>query len=559
MPAEVDPAVADLREVLDLGLAHGGELLTAGEALVLRRLRAIDGPAASLYARLSARKPSVFHVPSLTVRRVPDLQAAIAVLEDQGLADGLVPWSERAKHLRMPQLIEGCRRKGLPTSGRRSALVERLSPHAGYCEGRWVRIRHKALVARMERLAFLVPWPDRATLVLARIGVTRWPTYEITSGAASFRDRRAMVAWEALLSENTPEEALAALARGDAQGAAGLDLSRSLVSSLRERCDALLKRRDEASLDEAIIWLTRLAEGGHGGTASHLIALSKALERKGLHADAFARLQAALPVARPSEAVAARRSGRRLAKRLKRGFPPARPLDPPRQRDLKLELVEGKEGRRPLWRGADGRALEIEPAVVSKLAEHGCRALYGEGAPWSTLVAVLCADLLLMKVPGALPARFLSGPLDLGTPSFRARRAEAFDALLAAIDEGRAPEIVARNDARHRGARLVGARWDSADEETLLALACAMPPRGLRCLVEALLTAGMGAASGLPDLAVFPGERVRLPFAWPGFLPKTLLLAEIKGPGDTVRDAQRIWHDRLLKAGVCVELWQVSS
>lgn len=51
----MDPAVADLRHVLKLGLERGGALLTAGERLVAERLLELDEEAARLYALLSLR------------------------------------------------------------------------------------------------------------------------------------------------------------------------------------------------------------------------------------------------------------------------------------------------------------------------------------------------------------------------------------------------------------------------------------------------------------------------------------------------------------------------
>ena len=63
--------------------------------------------------------------------------------------------------------------------------------------------------------------------------------------------------------------------------------------------------------------------------------------------------------------------------------------------------------------------------------------------------------------------------------------------------------------------------------------------------------------AGLPDLVVCPGPAVRLPDAFPSQLPEGLLLAEVKGPGDTLRDAQVVWIDHLLARGATVEVWKV--
>jgi hypothetical protein len=552
-----DPAVEDLREILELGLAHGGELLTAGELAIVGRIQGLQGEAASLYARLSARRPEVFHLPALTVRYVEDLPGALAVLERLELADGLVPWSVRARHLRRSELALACRALSLPATGRKAELAQRLAPHRDFAPGRWVRLRHRGLVRRLEQMAFLRPWPDRSLLVLSRMGVVRWPEYALTSGAGAFGHRRALLSWEALLQgELQPEEALDALARGTALGGGGLDLRPWLVGALREAA-ALVERRGEPQTAER--WYRALVEGGHVRAGKVAVRWARTVEKQGRPADALAIVRSAMRGALPSEQVALRRMGRRLARSLRTGFAPARPLQSPRVRQLRLLPASRATSSRPRWQGPEGEALTVEAAVLRHLARAGRRALHAEGTPFCTLATALCAELYFLPVPGALPVRFLAGPLDLGTPQFRARRAEPLQQLLSAIDRGEAPELVARADARWRGTRLHGARWDVVDAPTLVELARGLGPAGTRTLVEAFLEHGLGQSAGLPDLVVLPGERVRLGFAWPGWLPETLLLVEIKGPGDTVRDEQRVWHDRLLAARVPVELWEVAS
>ena len=68
---------------------------------------------------------------------------------------------------------------------------------------------------------------------------------------------------------------------------------------------------------------------------------------------------------------------------------------------------------------------------------------------------------------------------------------------------------------------------------------------------------GWRARRGLPDLLILPGPEVRLCQAEPADLGSGLLLAEVKGPGDQVRDAQAAWFDALLTAGAPVELWKI--
>lgn len=548
-----DPAVDDLREVVRLGLARGGELLTAGEALIARRIEALDGETAALYARLSKRSKSCFHLPSLTVRGITDPIAGCAALCEAGLADGLVPWKERLRHLPRPRLVEACRAWSLATSGLKADLVQRLESHTDPFGDRWIRIRHRELVARLERWAFLRPWPDPATPILERLGLIRWPTYPLTPGSGLYPDRRSLLAWEALLAAPmTADLALEALRTGTGRATAGLDLRRTLVRVVRHEAHAHERAGDPA---RAASLYRALADEGFERRGKIAVRHARAEEVAGRPTEALAVLRAAQNEARPSEQVAIARAGRRLARAVRSGFPPAIPLVAPRVRSLRLDPA-GSAGGRPLWRSSQG-PRPVEDAVRAVLSDLGRRAVRAEGAPWSTLVAVLCAELWFLPVAGALPVRFLAGPLDLGTPAFRAARRDAVEALLSAVDRGEAPDRIRVADPIWRGIRLAGARWDETDAETLACLAEGIGPTGLRVVVETLLDHGPRAAAGLPDLVLLPGEPVQIADAHPSKVPQHLVFIEVKGPGDSVRDEQCVWHDRLARAGVPVELWEV--
>ena len=78
-------------------------------------------------------------------------------------------------------------------------------------------------------------------------------------------------------------------------------------------------------------------------------------------------------------------------------------------------------------------------------------------------------------------------------------------------------------------------------------------------VMEAFLDHGGYAFSGLPDLVVLPGPDITVDGLFPARLGPELHLVEVKGPGDSVRDEQAIWFDRLVDAGVSVELWRVQA
>ncbi len=199
--------------------------------------------------------------------------------------------------------------------------------------------------------------------------------------------------------------------------------------------------------------------------------------------------------------------------------------------------------------------LPIESAVLRAIPRRGIAA---ENALWTTLYGLLLYDLFWLPVPGMLPRRNLDGPLDLGTPDFARHRRQPLQQRLEALATGSGPALL-HEAWRHHGERIRGVDWRLATRGTLEACVVGVGGPALAVILGRLAEEGWAAAAGLPDLAVLPGPEVSLPRGFPRRLGESLFLVEVKGPGDTVRDAQAVWFDRLLAAGARVELWRVGN
>lgn len=546
-----DWTVHDLNEVIRLGLERGGSFLTRGETSVAQRILDLPSAPARVYGRLVQRKPRAFERGQLNFVDSDTLDRSVAHLTAMGLFDGLVPRSWRAELTTRAKLVVEARRLGLRVGGRKAELAERLVPHPQWQSGSWIRIRHRPLIRRLERWALMSRWRDRSMWVAERLEHTRWPDYPCTPGPGLHRDRRSLLAWEDLIgAELEPEAALQAMESGSATAGGRLDLNRRLARQLFEYA---ARQQKHAPL-EALDVYDRLTRLGHAPAA---VRYARALELAGDKQGAFNHLREARSDAPPEARIAIQRSGRRLARSLRRGWAPDPPLRSPPVRTLRL-TPGPSEGRRPTWLVTD-RAQTIEAAVIAVLATQGRHAVFAENALWRTLFALCFADAYFLPVPGTLPCRHLAGPLDLGTPDFAHRRPQETASLLNEIAEGGAPERVRRNDERWRGTHLSGANWSAFDTETLVRIAQGMGPAGLHAVMRRLLTQGFAAARGLPDLVILPGDAITLPNATPTQLNSDLQLVELKGPSDVVRDAQAVWFDHLLASDVPIALWEVRA
>lgn len=546
---------ADLRDWLSLGLERCGSLLTAGEQQVVRRMLALRGPAARAWALLCSRRSSVFRRDRLSIAGVEPLDEALDELARAGLVCALVGHAERLEAATRDELSEGCRHLGLPRSGSRALLQERLRSHPGWSTAPHVRLLHQGLVLRLSRIATLSLRPDPSERVLERLGLVQWVDYTVTSGPALFATRGALMRWEraaAALEHDGPEALIERMAHLPS-APAGLSLRgrtrRQALELARE-----LERSGELARAEALY--VALIDHGLAAPARVAVRLARCRELQGRTEDALHTLSVARPSATLPQRIGLARPARRLARKLRRAWPPSAPLREPKERVVPLTSCGG-DGYRPLWDGGDGPTV-VEAAVLDLARSHGREGIFAENGLWSALFGLLMAEHLFAPVPGALPVPRLTAPLDLGTPAFRARRPEV-EVTLGAIASGEAPELLAIAQEQFARKRLAGSWSQRLSDDALVAAARALPGVALAEVCRRLCDQGLRAARGFPDLLILPGASVRLPGAFPSKLGEDGLLVEVKGPGDTLRDGQVAWLHELVAFGAAVEVWRIVS
>ena len=509
----------------------------------------LDGPAGVTWARLLDRRLPWFRPAQLTWEDVPDPAAAVAQLEAGGWVDGLVPAEARLSAFTVPELKAALARHRLRRGGRRAELVERLL-EAGLAPTEPVRrLARRSLVRRLELLAFESAWRGRKTLLLERIGVTRHVDHPVTAGPPVFARRTDLLSLEQSLGVET-DDPEGELVRIDALPArpvwlAEVDPRRFRARAVRHAAREL-ERRGEAA--RAANLYAGLLERRVGRPERLAPRLALALEAAG---DPERALQACVtwrdrvaPSARP----AMERTGRRLARKLGHPWRPLPPLVRPRRRRVWLPAAE-RRGPRPLW---GDPPLAVEAAVARALSPRV--ALHGENQIWTTLFGLLLGELYWLPVPGMLPSPGRSGPRDLGTPAFAEHRAAELGARLQAVRRGELR--LADRWARWAGRSMRGVRWGLAPVETLEAFASSLGPGAVAAVLERLAREGWAAARGLPDLAILPGEALRID-AIPARVGAGALLVEVKGPTDSLSDEQKVWLDVLTRAGAPVEVWDL--
>lgn len=518
---------------------------------MLGRLMDLDGPAGRLWVRLVARKGSVFRQDGLAFDDVPDVPGALGELEERDLVHRGIPWPRRLQLLRVPELKALLRTRGQRVSGKRAELVERLLPRPAPDRiGTW-RVSGGSFLRRLERVWFRSGWRDRSSLLLERIGQVKWVDHPITPPVPAFETRGAWRDFElALRRLQEPQELLEAVRDSRPRGVAfrGLDArpkrSKQLMEALRE-----LERQGESA--RCARDYQALLELGVSRPGAVVQRLAQCLDKTGRPGEGAAVCLAWRERVSAENQPALERTGRRLARKAKKGWPPLAPLRKAPERDLVLEMRPGRP--RPRW-GPQEESIE---AAVQRHCAHQ-QVLRAENGLWTTLFGLLFFDLFWVPVPGMLPVPGMDGPLDLGTPSFVAHREARFQDRLAQLAEGEGARLLAEHHAQADRAQVRGVIWQIAPLEVLQAVVRGAGA-GLAPVMARLGREGWSAQRGLPDLVLVPGPGGAVPDLLPSRLRGGLLCVEVKGPTDSLRDAQAVWHDRLLAAGLAVEIWKVRA
>jgi hypothetical protein len=563
----LDYARRNLSHAVSVALRREGHLLLQGERLVIRAWQTLPADAAGLYARLWGRTGTVFVMDKIKYADVPDVGTACALLVQSGLAQdrSTVPTHVLLSLKTVVQLRRICRASGLPTKGVRQVLLDRLGPRVKRTDlyGDVVEIRHKALFRRLSRWFLMNHEGDLSRLVISDLGHVVYPKYTPSQGGALFRNRCSLLTYEALIEQlfgerlETDWAAIAPEALSILNGAAVEPVGRQRFSP-RYLSEKLCRRSIRAvervrGSHEAIPFYEKLLAAKPTDPDPIVHRLALCLERSDRSQDAIAACRAAIRC-RPNRpyTLYLARTGKRLATRVGEPWEEPAPLQRAPTRQLFLEQTQDSP---PMFATPTGDAA-VEYAVIAWLAERGRFAVHSENALWTSLFGLLFHRVLFADIVGMLPGPHLYAPLDLGRPGFAERRQSFIEKELAAIASDSGWSRLRERWHRYHKQAIVGVNWSLDLERVLIPVCEALGTQVISEILQHLALDYRTARSGQPDLCILPGSIVTHGESMP--ISDKLVLAEVKGPTDSLRDNQRWSHDKLLQLGLLVEVWNVS-
>lgn len=519
-----------------------GDLLPEAERSFIESVMALPEASRGLLVRMVMRKGDLFRPEALDYPELGDTAMAAKPLLLLGWLDPrplltldelfrLVTWA-RLKNALAPRLEEA----GLAASSLRKAeALERLS--ALGLEPRPVEewgldnqaIWHLTVMPLCDRLRWLFfgnPYQDWSEFVLTELGLYQYEPVVFEESARPVHSRTELeIYWQLLecrrqwQNEETPEAILPLLPPEPTGNPwLGRHYQRLLFKLARhwERVGELEQARD---LYEACAY-----PGARGRRL-------RVLERL----EAFEPALALATRAQESpESEAEAQQLERLIPRLRRKIFREKATKPAAPETTQISLTLPVSGF-------------VEQAVLEQFSTPEAPVYYAENTLLTGLFGLLCWEPIFQPLPGAFFHPFQRGPADLYWPDFYARRAEAFEACLAMLDDGRYIEQIWRHYREKWGRQSPFVFWGALTEELLtLALEC-IPPEHLKRCFRRLLRDVKANRAGLPDLVQFFPET------------RAYRMIEVKGPGDRLQDNQKRWlaffEQHRMPVAVCYVKW----
>ncbi|KAJ1653903.1 hypothetical protein IWQ61_006071 [Dispira simplex] len=200
---------------------------------------------------------------------------------------------------------------------------------------------------------------------------------------------------------------------------------------------------------------------------------------------------------------------------------------------------------RQCYQSRNDQLISVEELALEHYETQGYLGYHAENSLYTMLFALLFWDILFAPVSGVFETPFQTAPLDLNTDAFYPDRQSVIVGHLATVEkdfEG-ILDIVDKRE-RPRATQCIGVDWNIARDD-LLAMARGIGGKALAGICHTLARDYRHNRSGLPDLCLWHPSK------------GTFKAVEVKGPGDTLSETQRIWIDTLMALGVEVELCRV--
>jgi len=542
MPTALPPELyylSNFRSALAWVGERYADLLTTEELAFISDFEAAEWRAQALLVRMIMRRGCHFRLSKLDYPEIGDCHAAALPLLEHDWVSEQAPLTavEVAELLRKDELLAH-----LPLLDRRSSqtkaeLLDQLlaqdlpaQPFTAWCPAlsdRLLSLQVDELCNRLRLMFFGNLAQDWSEFVLADLGIYRYESVGISPESRGFRCRQDLEDYLRLRELRIRFE----------EGEAVEAVLPPLLSFSSD--NPYLNSRQSRQLFHIAQHLEKCGELEQALTVYQRSEYTQArwrqirvLEQLGRDADAHeqALVFSAIPKS-DEERQRLERALTRLQRKL--GLPMAKRPKAVEASRIELTLPTPGHG-------------SVEVAVRDHFSTEQAPVHYVENTLLCSLFGLLCWDAIFAPLPGAFFHPFHSGPVDLYSADFYARRQDIFDECLARLQQPDYPQLILERYREKVGIQSPFVFWTLLDEPLLeLALHC-IPAQHLQACFARLLQDVKANRAGMPDLIqFFPAEQ-------------RYRMIEVKGPGDRLQDNQKRWLAFAAEQGIPVEVCYVS-
>jgi len=180
--------------------------------------------------------------------------------------------------------------------------------------------------------------------------------------------------------------------------------------------------------------------------------------------------------------------------------------------------------------------FRVELAARSFYSRQGC-CFYTENALVSSVLGLFIWDIIFYPVKGAFFNPFQSAPADFYETEFSDKRSNLLNLRFVELNDPlRFRDRILQAYSEHHGKSNPLVRWGRISEELLLLAVAHIPAIHWQVMFNRLLRDPRENTTGFPDLILFRENGYEF--------------IEIKGPGDTLQQNQRLWMQHFADHGI---------
>ncbi|KAG2210228.1 hypothetical protein INT47_003213 [Mucor saturninus] len=205
-------------------------------------------------------------------------------------------------------------------------------------------------------------------------------------------------------------------------------------------------------------------------------------------------------------------------------------------------------GKKSVWRSDNGAECSVEHVAIEYYQKQGFKGLHCENGIVKMIAVLLFWDIIFAPMTGVFETPYQMAPLDLGSDAFYEARLDIINVRLREISEGHYKDIILKVDERERarGTVCIGTNWDY-EQQDILEIAECIGASSLASLCQLYFEEFGHRQGGMPDLCCWDYEK------------RKCLFSEVKGPGDTLSETQKMWIETLTGFSIQVEVCYVKE